>query len=355
MIAMLMLAAARVEALQFLDIPNDGSNRRILLVYDCGSLERDGVCLEHEKSFTAEGVYSAPADNDTLARIKQLGLRFEVDGDKKTIYYEHRGDERELQRRLGSRPVEVWLRSGGGHVTAGYGIGKVLRDARAVVRVPSAGRLAEAGARLARNRAPSCISACTVAFMGGLFRYVDEQATYQVHAASRVMTLSGDSKSTQEIVERVSVHGFQAQANEIAKTSRESVREALVHFHDTLLLPLGEAATTLERTRRDQELRTWVIEAPAAFPYPAAALARDRRLFELEGTAALQDVLMRLERQAIDEALRDLTARLSRLGRRADAALAMVVAMYDTSSIQETNVMARETMFKMGYITEDVK
>jgi hypothetical protein len=57
----------------------------------------------------------------------------------------------------------------------------------------------------------------------------------------------------------------------------------------------------------------------------------------------------------MDRAIREIRAMTPRLGRRADAALAMLASMFDTSSILETNSMPRETLVKMGYITEFVK
>lgn len=64
---------------------------------------------------------------------------------------------------------EVWLCSGGGAVVAGQGIGKLLNEVKATVRIP-AGFF--------------CASSCTIATMGGYMRFIDEGAQFVTHASS---------------------------------------------------------------------------------------------------------------------------------------------------------------------------
>jgi hypothetical protein len=356
-----LLWAQTASALTFRVIPNDGLKRRVLLIYDCGWLATDSLCLEAESMFAAENVYSEEFEDDSerdaiLRRVRALGGRFEVEQKDKRVYYEYAGDVVAL-RRIFSQDAfaEVWLLSGGGHVSAGLGIGKELRDKGAAVRVPSAARVREAGLELENRQPAECVSSCTIAFMGGVFRYIDDGASYQIHAGSKYLDLGGRRLDDIHKTLAAGGGGLQAIADEINKDARDSLRNDLVHFHDTLLLPLGERNTRTERATRDRELSAWVIAAPARFPYSAADRDRDRQVIESEGDAALQDIFMRLERRAIAVAVEDVRPLLPRLGRRADAALAMFVAMFDTASIKESNMMARETLVSMGYITEDVK
>jgi len=61
---------------------------------------------------------------------------------------------------------EVWLISSGGISQEGIKMGKVLRAFKATVRIP---------------RGAGCASACSVAFLGGAFRTVEQGAGYGVH------------------------------------------------------------------------------------------------------------------------------------------------------------------------------
>ncbi|OQW47045.1 MAG: hypothetical protein A4S16_09485 [Proteobacteria bacterium SG_bin6] len=64
---------------------------------------------------------------------------------------------------------EVWLSSPGGIVDSGLQIGRIMRKRGIAVRVPS-GR--------------ACISSCTIAFLGGVIRIVDDDAYYGIHMFS---------------------------------------------------------------------------------------------------------------------------------------------------------------------------
>jgi hypothetical protein len=66
-------------------------------------------------------------------------------------------------------------------------------------------------------------------------------------------------------------------------------------------------------------------------------------------------MLMRAERDSMSGAIDELRGLAAGLGRRADAALAMLAAMFDTSSILETNNVPKETLTRMGYLTEFVR
>jgi hypothetical protein len=157
--------------------------------------------------------------------------------------------------------------------------------------------------------------------------------------------------------------GIRAVLQEFTEDSRKSAREFFTVFQDTLWLPIKprnpqdpRGLRDPERQRREQAFNEWEREwhGQTSF-YTREQQARDEALLELEGRAALQDIIMRAEREAMDAAIREIRALLPRLGRRAEAAHAMLAAMFDTSSILETNSMPRETLVKMGYVTEFVK
>lgn len=286
--------------------------RLVLVARDCGRLSEDAerVCEPWETRFSGSGEYRRR--------------------DGRTATY--RGDDAALNDLLSrQRYAEVWLISGGGSLDAGIRMGRVLRRHRMTVRVP-------------RNF--SCVSACTVAFMGGLFRYVDEGATYEVHSASTVS--SGMSERLEADAARGEFRDFAEWARVL---SRLTAIQLFTHFQNTLIIPTGARP----RPENDDNFRRWAQDVPSRGFYTAAQEATDRQRMAAEGVAAAQDIMMRIERTAMDAAiadLRDLIAR-GQLGPRAEPALRMVEAMYDVS-IKETAVLSRETMLRMGYITQDV-
>lgn len=64
---------------------------------------------------------------------------------------------------------EVWLSSPGGNLDQGEAMGRVLRRRGIMVRVPAG---------------HACVSACTIAFLGGQLRVVDATAFYGIHMFS---------------------------------------------------------------------------------------------------------------------------------------------------------------------------
>ncbi len=78
------------------------------------------------------------------------------------------GEGARLQQALQTNaPIdEVWLHSPGGAAIEGFNMGRVLRRAGALVRIPDAAM---------------CFSACSTAFLGGAIRVVDPRGQYGVH------------------------------------------------------------------------------------------------------------------------------------------------------------------------------
>lgn len=313
--ALLVLVAVEpVAALRFESIERD-DGRRILRVRDCGIFEPRSGCEEWERGFRMAGNY----------RRLNGGV------------HRYAGDPAVLHRLLADarqrgRPYdEVWLYSGGGHLDAGIDMGRVLRRHGMTVRVV---------------RGTRCVSACTVAFMGGLFRFVDEGATYEVHAGSWVSGSLGDRNEA-----LIARGDFAAIAEFYRVDARKTARQLLTHFQNTLIIPLNARA----QDEDDRVFAEWA-RRPSSRPfYSERQAALDRQRIAAEGLAAAQDILMRMERDAMAAAVADLEAmvRANALGPRAGPALRMVQAMYDVS-IMETAVLTRETMLRMGYITHDV-
>ena len=311
------------DALAFTVIRDDGFGSRVLLIHDCGAIRGPRPCSGEENGFVAD-------------------------------------DPGRLKAKWREGPfAEVWLLSYGGLLKAGIAIANDLRDHGQAVRVPNAARLLKAS--IAPARPPACVSSCTVAFMGGQFRTIDmmpgDAATYEVHAASSVSwnDLEEDKERIAYALGVLNDSGLDRLVSLLTNGDRESAADLFRVFQDTLWLTVKKPEPAdPERRRRDQVLRDWVRERQTYY-YPPSQSSRDRATLTLEGTAALQDILMRIERDSMTGAVDELRRLLPGLGRRAEAVLDMLAAMFDTSSILETNNVPKETLMKMGYLTEFVR
>ncbi len=189
----------------------------------------------------------------------------------------------------------------------------------------------------------------------------EDAATFEVHAASKLSWRQPRDSDQEEFVAAVwgdvqrdgGMRRFIAFA---AKGKREMAAKLFSTFQDTFWLSIktrDAGRTDSERLHRQRFLDAWAKQE--GFSYTAAQLHRYQELIATEGRAALQDIGMRVERESMHAALEELRIETPQLGARADAALAMLAAMFDTSSILETNEVPRETLVRMGYVTEFVK
>ena len=254
------------------------------------------------------------------------------------------GDARELDKLLSTKEQtgkpydEVWLFSGGGNLYEGIMTAIVLRQHHATVRVV---------------KGDLCISACTVIFMGGYFRFVDEGASYRVHSGSSFLSGTiGNNTPASELLSQAAKDPDKAFRN-FAKSEQVSEREMALRlerlFQNTLLIPLG-----LHLSESEDVFTNWAKSNPPHMDYLDAQnqqRAADVQRFKAEGSGCIQDIAMRIERNAMAQAIEDLRAILPNLGKRAGPALEMVSAMYMTS-IKETSDLSHETMLRMGYITD---
>jgi hypothetical protein len=255
-----------------------------------------------------------------------------------------KGDTARLTRELMSRSYdEIWLASGGGNLDEGLGIGEVFRRFQATVRVPAGYR---------------CVSSCTVAFLGGVFRFIDEKASYQVHAASRFLNESAEGKTMSTLVAdpktdlldwaELLFMGANTQSGRF-RSQRESAMELFLHFQKSLY-PLGVLPAGRDAANRDVVRR--LLAGTPSFTYPnSRQFADDVARIQREGVPAAQDILMRLERDFVQQAIEEIRGVLPSFGSRAEPALKILETMY-SSRITSTAVLSRQTLVQMGYVTE---
>lgn len=241
-------------------------------------------------------------------------------------------------RTTGTHFAEVWLFSGGGDVGTALKMAKTLRREQAAVRLPEGFR---------------CISACTLCFMGGYFRYMDEGAFYQVHSASGVESGIDQQQKLNEVVKRVAKNPEQELtkfAGEELILSHSMAMCLLTLFQTTLDIPLHVRPRTecgeLEDYESNRGLPQWDYLQNASLP------ARDAALIKTEGIGAVQDVLMRIEREAMAASINQLGGEVSQLGPRAAPAIEMLKLMYMTS-IKDTSVLSHYEMVQRGYLTQE--
>jgi hypothetical protein len=96
-----------------------------------------------------------------------------------------------LSRALDGRDgkIAVWLNSPGGNLFAGMQLGRVIRRHRASTHIIDS-----------RTLLPGeCYSACSLAFLGGVHRFIDNGARYGVHRAWLAGPTAGDRALGQDL------------------------------------------------------------------------------------------------------------------------------------------------------------
>jgi hypothetical protein len=339
--AVLLVGSAPAPALKF-DTLTIAPDTYVLFIRDCGTLPEDlragvSICPDHQTSF------SGP--------------------DRKAGYA---GDDATLRGLLRSRKYrEAWLYSGGGNLDQGVRIGRTFREFGMTVRVPNTSRVLQA---LQRSGKPwperagpppliRCVSACTVAFMGGMFRYLDDGAAYEVHSGSAYTSMRPEVLTELRKDPRL----LRAIANNEQQDAFYWAIRLLGLFQNTLLQTLppdrrpgcsGRPALPQPWCEQDEALRQWVRQIRS--DYSDAQFQADIERLRTEGPASLQDILMRIERESMRNVIAYLEERIQTLGPRAGPALRMVDVMYEVS-IKETDILSRETMYRMGYLTKDLE
>jgi hypothetical protein len=308
---MMLVSASRADALKFDPVDPKllpPGVKSALWVRDCGKQGfEDAKCDESEESF-------------------------------------YEGDAAKLALVLAARRYdEIWLASGGGNLDEGIGIGDVLRRFQATVRVPPGYR---------------CVSSCTVAFLGGVFRYVDDKGTYEVHAASRFLDEDVDGRKMKVVLDNpdealrqwANLLLFGANLSDGRFTGARELAQSLFLHCQKAVHPLGTLPPGLENQNR-QRLQN-ILRSTPRFVYPETRqFADDVNRIKREGVPAAQEILMRIERDSMQVGIEEIRAILPSLGPRAAPALRMVETMY-SSRITGTAALSRQTMVQMGYITE---
>ena len=311
----LSLAAPAARALLFEPLRDKDGKRWILVIRDCGSDDGDAGCKSYQMKFSGPGVYQTESGPE-----------------------KYPGDSAVLAGELARREYhEVWLFSGGGDLHQGVAVGRLLRESGLPVRVPVDAE---------------CVSSCTVAFMGGLLRYLDAGASYHVHSSSGVLRLD-DREGKLEFYREVL--GSLDKLADFATSKRSDARlwaaRLLRHFQNTLLAQRGYRKAP-DEPGADPSLSHWVRDRRRL--YPDDELERFRARYRSEGDAAAQDILMRIERDAMTSAISGLEPMLKALGPRSQPALEMVKVMFKVG-IKDSFVLTRDTMYTMGYLTQDVR
>jgi len=93
----------------------------------------------------------------------------------------------EALRKAGSDGADVIINSAGGNLVAGIQIGRVIRQAGANTRIGTLAlntRDPFGGARGVEHRLGNCLSACALAFLGGVYRFANEGSKFGVHRFS---------------------------------------------------------------------------------------------------------------------------------------------------------------------------
>jgi hypothetical protein len=98
-------------------------------------------------------------------------------------------------------------------------------------------------------------------------------------------------------------------------------------------------------------LRNWLRAAQPSRYRSSPQFQQDVATVKREGVAAVQEILMRLERDTMQVAIDELRRLLPELGPRAEPALRMLETMY-SSRITGTASLSYETLLQMGYITK---
>jgi len=264
----------------------DNPDRKILLIRDC----KDSAtykCEEHETQFFS-------GDSVSLRKIL-----------KANSY------------------AEIWLNSNGGNLMEGVEIGRILREKKQFVRVPNGGR---------------CVSACTVAFLGGILRTVDPEARYEVHAYSTVLV-----QVPPEDILRMKVDPeltLESLAREHAKDGRKMAKILMIYFQEMLNGEPNKVAVDAATVGK--------LSKP--IPYLRdGRLQQDVARFQAGQVLALQEIIMTMERESMALAIEDLKAVQDTLGKRASAAIRMLEIMF-TSRIMGTALLNESTLREMGFV-----
>ncbi len=285
----LLLFSQSVYALKFEPYVPDKSNpaRKVLLIRDCDVSVKDDCQEENEKRFSF-------------------------------------GDAEILRAFLSTdRFAEIWIYSGGGDLEEGVKIGRLLREKRQFVRVPYGKR---------------CISACTVAYLGGFLRTIDPGASYEMHAYSSLSR--GVSSQFIHNMDNNPEQTLREWALEEAREGREWAGKLMVYFQEMLNGQPNRAAIKAATVGKITQSLPYFYDG---------RLQQDVARFKIARELALQEIAMKIERESMAIAIEDLKAVQDTLGKRAPDAIKILEIKF-TSRITDTAKLNRSTLREMGFI-----
>ncbi len=284
------------------------------------------------------------------ARLHSVEITLQQHEGKRILYIRggiDSGDGARVRRALQQYSFDqVWLSSPGGNLYEGVMIGTYLREKGAFVRV---------------RQGDACVSACTVAFVGGLLRSVDAAASYEVHAYSGVRSeLRPDSGESQAALQARILANPRAYLTGYAHKEMSGQYGGVFWSSSLYLyfrLMIQPAARPQLHTVFDSSEQRAVANALKRYAERAyqqylngGGLDADVKRIEKEGLAAAHEIAMRLERDAMQAMLAGLheLERNNALKHRSAKAIRMLATMFE-SRILATSQLSVETLSEYGY------
>jgi hypothetical protein len=307
-----VLFVGQAFALEF--VRRQTSSGEVLLLRDCNMVDRGEIATTDCGEASPKWKFSLP--------VTDKSNRIVYEGDHAVL-------DRELNRR---RPIAVWLNSGGGNLFAGVYVGQVLRKFGIDVRI-----------------APGhvCISACTLAFLGGHSRLVSDDDAFQPHSYSRWhesipnQTITDlISRPRESLLERIK--GERILAIEVVPTLFEYVRTM---FH----LPGTEVTTARSQLEKVKSHHFAGDVSESTF----ARIDLDRSVNDLSilGEPAVREVLKLLEKRAASDVVQALNKDAKSLGKGAQLAIRFLERMF-SSGIDNTAPLKRAEMEELAILSD---
>lgn len=282
-----------VQALKFNVIENGDA----LLVYDCGALGKED-CRPYEEHFSAA-----------------------IESEGGVIYV---GDAQRLKDHLSRKNFgRIYLISGGGNLLEGVRFGEVLRAYRSYVVVP---------------KGYHCVSACTVAFLGGAMREVQPGGSYQVHAYSAKTEVNLEELNF--LMSRDGEFFLDAFVKRNADGAKFMAKTLMMYFQTMIG---GEpSANAIDRSL------SGALDFKRRY-HDSGDFKKDLLNIREEGAGTMQEVFMKIEREAFMVNLKKLKADEKSLGNRASSAIKMLEAMF-ASRIAGTFELDQVSLRELGYV-----
>ena len=154
----------------------------------------------------------------------------------------------------------IYLNSTGGNLLAGLELGRFIRKSRFFTQVNARGDLdPKLGANRHKADPGVCLSACTLTYLGGYFRWLDPKSIYGVHRISGNTDFGPDAAQVASsiVVQYIREMGADTDLfDEMTKAGREEINV----LPKSRLEVLGVINNGFERTR-------WSIESGGDFMY----------------------------------------------------------------------------------------